>query len=243
MQFRNRTRSIAALIIVLVTGSSASAGGRRVIYVMPQQPIRSVTSVQQYQHDDTLSELRNRAAGYSRGLDPAVAADIHNRLLRLEQRQNAGVVVTRDSQNDRPLGLVTVAGIGAAVLDVLKKFESSTTPSTGVDKADAIVAALTPLLAQFTAQNATPAQAGGGGSTPSAADSVPGVPQATVKLGKALETLKAALKDYQEDQIKQNQLQDALKKALKTIDDEIKATLPQETAPVAPPAPTAPPAN
>ncbi|MEK6259321.1 MAG: hypothetical protein AABP62_11955, partial [Planctomycetota bacterium] len=106
----------------------------------------------------------------------------------------------------------------------------------GVQKADAIIAALLPFLNQLTAQN-QPAVNPPPAANPPAATAIPNVPQPTVKLTEALATLKAALKEYNDDQAKQKELQEALKAALKKIEEEINATVPGQPAPPTPPVP------
>lgn len=245
MRINTRTRSIATIMMVLAVSSTAVAGGRRgVVYVYPQQVNRSITPTQTFQHDDALNELRSRAATGTRGLQQSTVTDTESRLSGLEQRNNLPVVVTRDFRDDRAVGVLAVAQIAAAALGVLQKIEASPTPQSGVQKADAIIAALTPLLSQLIAQNQTVV------NTPpavnaAAATAVPNVPQSTVKLTEALVALKAALKEYNDDQAKQKVLQDAVKAALKKVADEIKEAAPEEPAADAQPepAPSAPPAN
>ena len=238
MRINTGTRSIAALVMVLAVSSTAVAGGRRgVVYVYPQQVNRSFTPTQQFPHNDALNELQFRAVTGSRGLQQSTVTDTESRLFGMEQRNNIPVVVTREFRNDRAVGVLAVAQIAAAALGVLQQIEASPNPQSGVQKADAIIAALTPLLSQLIAQNQTVV------NTPiaanaAAATAVPNVPQSTVKLTQALAALQAALKEYNDDQAKQKVLQDAVKAALKKVADELKAAVPEEPAAPAPaPAP------
>lgn len=250
MRINTGTRSIAILAMVLAVSSTAVAGGRRgVVYVYPQQVNRSFTPIQQFPHNDALTELRLRAATGSRGLQQSIVTDTDNRLLGMEQRNNLPRVFHREFQNDRAGGLIAVAQIAAAALGVIQQIEASPTPQSGVQKADAIIAALTPLLSQLIAQNQTvvnPTPA----ANAAAATAVPNVPQSTVKLTEALAVLKAAIKEYKDDQAKQKVLQDAVKAALKKVADELKEAVPEEPAaggaapaPAPTPTPTAPPAK
>jgi hypothetical protein len=238
MRFNTGTHSIVALVTVFAVSSSAFAGGRRV-YMVPQQVYRS--PVQTFRHDDALNELRFRATTGSRGLQQSNVSDIESRLPPMEEATNRSVVV-REFRNERAGGFILAMApqIAAAVMGMIKKFDESPNPPNGVEKADAIINALAPLLAQMIAQSqgdTTPATGNAEEQAETAA--IPNVAQPTVNLTRALLELKAALKEYNDDQAEQKVLEDTLKSALQKIAEELQKGVPQVPAADAPPAPAA----
>lgn len=240
MWFKTGTRSIVALVMVLAVSNTAVARGRRgVVYVYPQQVNRSFTPIQQFPHDDALRELQYRADTGSRGLPQLDFTDTQNRLFGMEQRNSISVVVTRESGDVRAGGLLLAMApqIAAAMLGIIKQIEESPAQESGVEKANAIIAALLPFLNPPTAQNQTVVtNPNAAASTPNvaAATAVPNVSPSTVKvteellaLKASLITLKATLKEYKEDQDKQKVLQEKVKAALKKVADELKEVAPK----------------
>lgn len=227
MRFKTVTRSVTSLVLIFAVGSTAVAGGRRPVVYMTPQANRGFTPIQEFPHDDALLELQSRATTGARGLQPSTLSGIENSLSRMEQRNN--LVVTRDFRSDRAgndrAGVLAAAQIAATVLGIIKQIEASPTQQTGVQKADALVQALIPLLGQLSALNQNnaavqPAPAPAVNEPAVAAEAAP-----LVKLTASLAAVKAALQEYEADLEKQKKLQEAEQAKQKELHDALKAAL------------------